>query len=221
MIYYRRHNQSQQRQRQQQKSRSSNSTSSLMMTTFSSSTTTCVVVMMMSIMIASLFQHQHIIYIQPVSSLVFEFTGDEKEMGFSLEDWEIHEFGDHEDDGNGHGDDDEEDDEEIWNDDKEVWNDDDDEEVWNDDDDEVWDDNEKHNNEKCRSICTYNNKSSSIHDSIIGGGGGVTALMHCVVLFPIRYDSFRFLPFSFPSDIHLTRTTFYILLHSTVHYSTT
>ena len=139
--------------------------------------------MMMSMMIASLLQHQ------PVSSLVFEFTGDEKEMGFSLEDWEIHEFGDHsEDDGDGHGDDD--DDEEVWNDDKEVL--DDDEEVWNDDDDEVWnddDDNEKHNNEKCRSICTYNNKSSSFafHDSIIGGGGGVTALMYC-----FRFDTIRF-----------------------------
>ena len=153
--------------------------------------------MMMSIVIAALFQHT--IYIQPVSSLVFEFTGDEKEMGFSLEDWEIHEFGDHEDDGDRHGDDDD-DDEEVWTDDKEVW--DDDKEVWNDDDDEVWnddDDNEKHNNEKCRSICTYNNKSSSFafHDSIIiGGGGGVTALC-CVVSDSIRFVSFSSFFFSF------------------------
>ena len=178
MIYYRRNNQNQSQQRQrQQKSRSSNSTS--LMTTFSSSIT-YVVVMMMSIMIASLFQHHPIIYIQPVSSLVFEFTGDEKEMGFSLEDWEIHEFGDHsEDDGDGHGDDD---DEEVWNDDKEVL--DDDEEVWNDDDDEVWNDDETHNNEKCRSICTYNNRSLSFvfHVSVV-----------VVVLFPIRF----FLFFSF------------------------
>ena len=133
--------------------------------------------MMMSMMIASLFQHQ------PVSSLVFEFTGDEKEMGFSLEDWEIHKFGDHEDDGDGHGDDDDND-EEVWTDDKEVW--DDDKEVWNDDDDEVWNDDDKHNDEECRSICTYNNKSSSFvfHVSVV---------VDVVVLFPIRF----FLCFSF------------------------
>ena len=139
--------------------------------------------MMMSIVIAALFQHT--IYIQPVSSLVFEFTGDEKEMGFSLEDWEIHEFGDHsEDDGDGHGDDDDND-EEVWNDDKEVW--DDDKEVWNDDEDEVWnddeevwDDDETHNNEKCRSICTYISRSLSfvLHVSVV-----VVVVVVVVVLF--------------------------------------
>mgnify|MGYP005682096019 CR=1 FL=1 len=165
--------------------------------------------MMMSIMIASLFQHQ------PVSSLVFEFTGDEKEMGFSLEDWEIHEFGDHEDDRHGDDDDDDDDDEEVWNDDKEVWNDDDDE-VWNDDDD-----NEKHNNEKCRSICTYNNKSSSFafHDSIIGGGGGGVTAFCCVVSDSIRFVSFSSFFFSFQYTSNENHFLYSTPLHSTVRYS--
>jgi hypothetical protein len=87
MIYHRRHQRQQQQQQQQQKARSSITTTSIMSQQLSTSLMTLTFVTIIVIVL----QH-HVI--QPVSSLVYTFTGDEEELGFSLEDWEIHEFGD-------------------------------------------------------------------------------------------------------------------------------